>query len=153
MSDDARSPLAAVADALKSVALRPTRTVVTARDGSRTLQSLRSGEVHETLKPAHHTPPSDAASMSDDPTRAWEVLQPRQTVRALPLSDFAAERPQADGTVRFVCVSDTHSKHATVAVPAGDVLVHAGDFTQTGRPGEVRAFCEWSRRSRTRARS
>ena len=149
----ARSPLAAVADALKSVALRPTQTVVTARDGSRTLQSLRSGEVHETLEPMRRAlSPSDAASMSvsdvarqlaDDPTRAWEVLQPRQTVRALPLSDFAAERPQADGTVRFVCVSDTHSKHATVAVPAGDVLVHAGDFTQTGRPGEVRAFCEW----------
>ena len=116
MSDDARSPLAAVADALKSVALRPTRTVVTARDGSRTLQSLRSGEVHEPLEPARRAPsPSDAASqLADDPTRAWEVLQPRQTVRALPLSDFAAERPQADGTVRFVCVSDTHSKHLSL---------------------------------------
>ena len=75
MSDDARSPLAAVADALKSVALRPTRTVVTARDGSRTLQSLRSGEVHEPLEPARRAPsPSDAASqLADDPTRAWEV--------------------------------------------------------------------------------
>ena len=106
MSDGARSPLAAVAAALESIALRPTQTVVTARDGSRTLQSLRSGEVHETLEPARGAPPpSDAASMSvsdvarqlaDDPTRAWEVLQPRQTVRALPLSDFSAERPQAD---------------------------------------------------------
>ena len=43
--------------------------------------------------------------------------------------------------MRFVCISDTHCKHHGLGVlPAGDVLVHAGDFTQTGRPGEVRAL-------------
>jgi hypothetical protein len=30
--------------------------------------------------------------------------------------------------VRFVCVSDTHHMHQQIAMPLGDVLLHAGDF-------------------------
>jgi predicted phosphodiesterase len=30
-------------------------------------------------------------------------------------------------------------------VPAGDVLLHAGDFSQTGTPKEVASFCAWLR--------
>lgn len=41
--------------------------------------------------------------------------------------------------MRVVCISDTHSQHnsMTNAIPDGDVLVHAGDFTNTGDPDEV----------------
>lgn len=39
--------------------------------------------------------------------------------------------------MRIVCLSDTHSRHAGLAVPAGDVLVHAGDLTGMGSPEEV----------------
>lgn len=45
--------------------------------------------------------------------------------------------------VRFVCISDTHNKHRDVTLPPGDVLLHAGDFTLHGAPGEVRDFNEW----------
>ncbi|KAG7381609.1 Metallophosphoesterase mpped2 [Phytophthora pseudosyringae] len=43
--------------------------------------------------------------------------------------------------MKVVCVSDTHGLHdAARAVPAGDVFVHAGDFTDTGERSEVLAF-------------
>jgi predicted phosphodiesterase len=42
--------------------------------------------------------------------------------------------------LRIVCLSDTHNRHDALAVPDGDVLLHAGDFTGRGRPREVAAF-------------
>jgi len=30
--------------------------------------------------------------------------------------------------VKFVCISDTHSKHRQLVLPEGDVLIHSGDF-------------------------
>lgn len=45
--------------------------------------------------------------------------------------------------MRIVCISDTHNFHRDVRLPAGDVLVHAGDFTGQGTFGEARHFLEW----------
>jgi len=42
--------------------------------------------------------------------------------------------------VRLVLLSDTHGHHDALAVPGGDVLVHAGDFTHGGSLEEVAAF-------------
>uniref|UniRef100_K3WF95 Calcineurin-like phosphoesterase domain-containing protein n=1 Tax=Globisporangium ultimum (strain ATCC 200006 / CBS 805.95 / DAOM BR144) TaxID=431595 RepID=K3WF95_GLOUD len=43
--------------------------------------------------------------------------------------------------MRVVCISDTHSRHDTFHaahhIPDGDVLVHAGDFSDTGDRDEV----------------
>jgi predicted phosphodiesterase len=36
---------------------------------------------------------------------------------------------------RFVCISDTHN--ATIKLPKGDVLIHAGDLTNQGSFSEV----------------
>jgi len=44
---------------------------------------------------------------------------------------------------RIVCLSDTHGRHASLAVPEGDVLVHAGDFSMNGRPEEIERFDRW----------
>lgn len=44
---------------------------------------------------------------------------------------------------RLVLLSDTHGRHAELDVPAGDVLVHAGDFTSRGREREVADFGAW----------
>lgn len=46
-------------------------------------------------------------------------------------------------TLRLVCISDTHGHHGHVALPAGDVLVHAGDFSRRGRLDEVTEFARW----------
>ena len=45
--------------------------------------------------------------------------------------------------MRFVCISDTHGLHRNVSVPPGDVLVHAGDFTNTGEQEQVEDFHDW----------
>ena len=49
------------------------------------------------------------------------------------------------GKVRLVCISDTHNRQTDLQLPAGDVLVHAGDFTGHGRVDEVAAFADWLR--------
>lgn len=47
---------------------------------------------------------------------------------------------------RFVCVSDTHGytpSEAGFKLPAGDVLVHAGDLTNTGSKSELSRTIDW----------
>jgi len=34
---------------------------------------------------------------------------------------------------RIVAISDTHNQHDEIELPEGDILVHCGDFTNTGR--------------------
>ena len=48
------------------------------------------------------------------------------------------------GAVRFVAISDTHTQHRQLPrVPDGDVLLHTGDFTNTGTLEEVQDFATW----------
>jgi 3',5'-cyclic AMP phosphodiesterase CpdA len=43
--------------------------------------------------------------------------------------------------VRLVIISDTHSREAAIPhIPYGDVLIHAGDFSNVGALHEVTAF-------------
>ena len=42
-----------------------------------------------------------------------------------------------------MCVSDTHGRTGNLQPPEGDVLVHAGDFSMTGKPHEVAQFNQW----------
>ncbi|KAK4250626.1 Metallo-dependent phosphatase-like protein [Corynascus novoguineensis] len=55
----------------------------------------------------------------------------RQTIPAQPLVD----------PVSVVCVSDTHNSQPPL--PAGDVLIHAGDLTQSGSLRELQATLIW----------
>lgn len=51
---------------------------------------------------------------------------------------------------RFVCVSDTHGytpSEAGFKLPAGDVLIHAGDLTNTGSTNELRKTMDWISRA------
>merc|ERR1712217_752813 len=57
-----------------------------------------------------------------------------------------ANEPKPDGWTRFVCFSDTHGKHGQIPrehYPAADVLLHAGDFTNTGEHQQVESFSQW----------
>jgi len=42
--------------------------------------------------------------------------------------------------VRVVCISDTHNEHDRKKIPAGDILIHSGDFTDLGTEGELAQF-------------
>jgi Icc-related predicted phosphoesterase len=42
--------------------------------------------------------------------------------------------------ISIVAISDTHGFHESVDIPAGDILIHAGDLTRHGEMGEVKEF-------------
>lgn len=45
--------------------------------------------------------------------------------------------------LKFVAISDTHGRHKSVRLPAGDVLLHAGDITYKGERSETENFLTW----------
>ncbi len=92
--------------------------------------------------------PQRAWKLVNDPTSAWQVVGSAQSATPLPIQRFTAPEPKPEGCVRFVAISDTHSCEARrpdkpLHVPDGDVLLHAGDWTQVGDLREVEAFCAW----------
>ncbi len=63
------------------------------------------------------------------------------------MADFQKtdEDPKSKNAVRIVLISDTHGKHRQLEhkVPNGDILIHAGDFTERGRTEELEDFSDW----------
>lgn len=45
-------------------------------------------------------------------------------------------------STRIVCISDTHSSY-DFTLPDGDILLHAGDITRTGKQDELERFLNW----------
>lgn len=52
-------------------------------------------------------------------------------------------RSPGEGSMRLVLISDTHEQHRRMHIPAGDILVHAGDITFNGNPAKVFDFNAW----------
>lgn len=50
--------------------------------------------------------------------------------------------PPAQLPITVTCISDTHSKYAKVP-PAGELLIHAGDLTNTGTLNSVQQTVDW----------
>ncbi|MCM8568768.1 metallophosphatase domain-containing protein [Gramella jeungdoensis] len=45
--------------------------------------------------------------------------------------------------MRLICLADTHNQHHDIAIPEGDILIHAGDCTDGGTKNETSDFLEW----------
>lgn len=45
--------------------------------------------------------------------------------------------------MKLVCISDTHGEHESLSLPAGEVLIHAGDVTAHGQMHETEQFMQW----------
>jgi Icc-related predicted phosphoesterase len=45
--------------------------------------------------------------------------------------------------MKIVAISDTHERHRLLAIPDGDVLVHAGDITMNGSITALSDFAAW----------
>ncbi|RYO79115.1 hypothetical protein DL766_005247 [Monosporascus sp. MC13-8B] len=65
------------------------------------------------------------------------IRAPRRSAK--PLSMFGSQQDP----VSIVCISDTHNSQP--ALPDGDVLIHAGDLTQSGTFKELEAAIAWLR--------
>mmetsp|Transcript_29808 Transcript_29808/g.83285 ORF Transcript_29808/g.83285 Transcript_29808/m.83285 type:complete len:303 (+) Transcript_29808:45-953(+) len=75
-----------------------------------------------------------------DPDYGFQQIKSDLVVRevSLPLTTKAT---CPEGYIRVVCISDTHSKHTTIKkIPEGDILIHAGDFSNTGYEKELDEF-------------
>ena len=48
-----------------------------------------------------------------------------------------------EGVIRIVLISDTHNRHRTLQLPEGDIIIHAGDFTNNGTEKEIKDFDSW----------
>lgn len=81
--------------------------------------------------------------LSDRPTDFWR--QWKKTANVMRLQVSPPSSPPEPNKLRFVCMADTHSlhPHLKMAVPDGDVFIHAGDFTRCGAVQEVREFNTW----------
>lgn len=56
------------------------------------------------------------------------------------------DAPRSSGHIRVVCISDTHGRHMKIpegSIPDGDILIHAGDFSDMGSIRQLKSFCEW----------
>lgn len=74
------------------------------------------------------------------PTTAWErIRQDQQQTFIVPMN---AKLPKHRDKLRFVCLSDTHSHVENLKnfVPDGDILLHTGNFTNTGQITEIVNF-------------
>lgn len=45
--------------------------------------------------------------------------------------------------MKITCISDTHMHHKKIAMPATDMIIHAGDFSYRGTLDEVSSFITW----------
>lgn len=45
--------------------------------------------------------------------------------------------------LKVICISDTHEKHKQIKLPEGDILIHAGDFTWSGKSQPTLSFLDW----------
>lgn len=45
--------------------------------------------------------------------------------------------------MKVVLISDSHGQHDRLELPPGDLLVHAGDFTRSGKAGQAKDFLAW----------
>ncbi|KAM7186250.1 Metallo-dependent phosphatase-like protein [Naviculisporaceae sp. PSN 640] len=61
-------------------------------------------------------------------------------------NNFRAQQPQSESrphphAISVVCISDTHNNQPDL--PDGDILIHAGDLTQSGTFDEIQATLKW----------
>jgi len=71
--------------------------------------------------------------------RLWLKMKPKIKRKMLKVNN--GDIPKFPGTIRFVCMSDTHAvKGWELQVADGDVLLCAGDYTTIGHIDEVKEF-------------
>ncbi|KAB8349541.1 hypothetical protein FH972_023567 [Carpinus fangiana] len=73
----------------------------------------------------------------------WSLLRkdPHKTLAQSLYRSRGQNIPAGSSGLKVVCISDTHNTKPNV--PPGDLLIHAGDFTQSGTLKELQAQIDW----------
>jgi len=79
------------------------------------------------------------------PSNQWQLFYRRSTL-FIAESLFTRQTiprpgPKSDRNITVVCVSDTHTPQPSL--PNGDLLLHAGDLSQSGSFEEIQAQLDW----------
>ena len=119
--------------------------------GGRGLKEDFESELMEILQDATRTPTNtEEEEAATAAKKAEEELLSRLEEEAVKVDlsprHVILTRPGRGRSLRVVCVSDTHSLTHLIpgaSIPAGDVLVHCGDFTQQGKIHEIQGFNTW----------
>ncbi|KAI0641437.1 Metallo-dependent phosphatase [Trametes meyenii] len=65
-------------------------------------------------------------------------------VTLLDVQQLDKQDRRVDSPIRVVCISDTHNAHERVPpLPPGDILIYAGDLTNSGSETELREALQW----------
>ncbi|KAG6003768.1 hypothetical protein E4U43_000872 [Claviceps pusilla] len=110
---------------------------------------MASASQHDQHRAAQHLQHLDIKHQSSIKIRS---SRKRQVANALlkthQANTSAASNPStptastpSTGSVRIVCLSDTHNTRPSV--PPGDILIHAGDLTENGSFEEVQSGLRW----------
>ena len=85
--------------------------------------------------------------LSKEPNDFWAQHANAANSRSIDVSNAAEwpdhrTTPMSKDFIRVVCISDTHNCLGAIRdkIPAGDILIHAGDFTSRGSPSEIKEF-------------
>lgn len=94
--------------------------------------------------------PTEMITLCADQSREL-LLQAASSAPPIPCGARIVRDPREvkpDGWTRFVCFSDTHGLHDQIPaahVIQADVLLHAGDFTNTGELDQIESLVRWLR--------
>jgi len=114
------------------------------------LGGLDLDEFRALLEEADILQTGSSVHKDDEIGKLWREIEETQTFLP-PSRVFVADArkgvapPRPEDALRFVCISDTHGAHRQLSsrMPAGDVLLHAGDFSMAGGLEEVVDFGRW----------
>ncbi|KAG8906981.1 hypothetical protein FRB99_005623 [Tulasnella sp. 403] len=95
----------------------------------------------------HRKPPSKSGQLASAPikTLAWSLYRRSSFLSPNRLESL---KDASSSPIRVVCIADVHNMQPTL--PDGDLLILAGDITQTGTIEELREAVSWIRCQRHR---
>lgn len=94
------------------------------------------------MTPAELGSDADRGDSDNDPNAIWKSIRGGQQFVPVPTLGTNAT-PARTECIRIVCISDTHGRHRDIALPAGDVLIHGGDWTKSGEIGTVQDLMDY----------
>ena len=90
--------------------------------------------------------PVTSLYQNDLSNEKWQKIQKKKKYKITEIKGIDGSIPKESDKIRIVCISDTHNftDHENFPnIPDGDILIHAGDFTNHGKSEELEKFNDW----------